>query len=50
MNIFPVESYQCPGGESEETITVNNKDKLTFSVAKKTPHNMDCQVSVVRSH
>ena len=37
------ESYQCPGGESQQTMTVNNRAKLTFLVAKKTPHNMDCQ-------
>ena len=24
-------------------MTVNNRAKLTFLVAKKTPHNMDCQ-------
>merc|ERR550519_423024 len=39
--------YQCPGGESEKTITVNNKAKLTFMVAKKTPHNMDCEANYV---
>ena len=43
----PVESYQCPGGQSEETITVNDEAKLTFLVAKKTPHNMDCQANYV---
>ena len=35
--------YECLGGQSEETITVNDKADLTFLVAKKTPHNMDCQ-------
>merc|ERR1719400_1577281 len=39
--------YLCPGGESEKTITVNNKAKLTFLVAKKTPHNMDCEAKYV---
>ena len=42
-----VESYQCPGGETEETTTVNNKAKLTFTVPKKTPHNMNCQANYV---
>merc|ERR1719242_2200099 len=39
--------YQCPGGESEKTITVNNKAKLTFMVPKKTPHNMNCEANYV---
>merc|ERR1719400_1345276 len=39
--------YQCPGGESQKTIKVNNKAKLTFLVPKKTPHNMDCEANYV---
>ena len=42
-----VESYQCPKDQSEETITVNDGARLTFLVAKKTLHNMDCQANYV---
>ena len=45
--IFPLESYQCPEGQSEETITVNGEADLAFLVAKKTPHNLDCQANYV---
>ena len=37
--------YQCPKDESQKTIKVNNKAKLTFMVPKKTPHNMDCEAN-----
>ena len=46
-NFFPLESYQCPKGQSEVTITVNNGADLIFLVAKKTPHNLDCQANYV---
>ena len=46
LNISP-DKYQCPGGESQKTIKVNNKAKLTFMVPKKTPHNMDCEANYV---
>ena len=39
--------YQCPKDESQKTIKVNNKAKLTFMVPKKTPHNMDCEANYV---
>merc|ERR1719220_111504 len=39
--------YLCPAGETDETITVNNKAKLQFMVAKKTAHNMDCSANYV---
>ena len=42
-----VENYQCPGGQSEETITVNDEADLTFLVTKNTPHNMDCRANYV---
>ena len=45
--IFPLESYQCPEGQSEETIEVNGEADLAFLVAKKTPHNMNCQANYV---
>merc|ERR1719411_2389370 len=41
------QNYQCPTGDSDTTITVNNKAKLTFMVPKKTPHNMDCAANYV---
>ena len=44
---FSLESYQCPEGQSEETITVNDEADLAFLVAKKTPHNLDCQANYV---
>ena len=44
---FLVESYQCPKDQSEETITVNDEAELTFMVAKKTPHNLDCRANYV---
>ena len=28
-------------------MTVNNRAKLTFLVAKKTPHNLDCRANYV---
>ena len=45
--VSPLESYQCAKGQSEETITVNDEADLTFLVAKKTPHNLDCQANYV---
>merc|ERR1719510_2419589 len=44
-SIAGAQKYQCPGGESAKTITVNHKAKLTFMVPKKTPHNMDCKAN-----
>merc|ERR1719150_2179706 len=41
------QKYQCPKDESQKTIKVNNKAKLTFMVPKKTPHNMDCEANYV---
>merc|ERR1719361_2139750 len=46
-SIAGAQKYQCSGGESEKTITVNHKAKLTFMVPKKTPHNMDCEAKYV---
>ena len=47
QNFSFVESYQCPGGQSKESITVDDEAELTFMVAKKTPHNLDCQANYV---
>merc|ERR1719192_2296339 len=41
------QNVQCKAGDSDTTITVNNKAKLTFVVPKKTPHNMDCAANYV---
>ena len=45
-DFFLVESYQCPRGQSEKTITVNDEAELTF-LAEKPPHNMDCRANYV---
>ena len=47
QNFSFVESYLCPGGQSEESITVNDEADLTFLLAKKTPHNLDCRANYV---
>ena len=47
QNFSFVESYLCPGGQSKESITVNDEAELTFMVAKKTPHNLDCRANYV---
>merc|ERR550539_1008442 len=39
--------YLCPAGATNETITVKNKAKLQFLVAKKTAHNMSCEANYV---
>merc|ERR1711971_1399479 len=39
--------YLCPANQTDATITVNNKAKLQFLVAKKTAHNMDCTANYV---
>ena len=44
-----VENYVCPTGFSSESLTVNNKARLTFALpgGKKTPHNLNCTAHYV---